>query len=99
MNDDNSDPVEDYTYIPKSNLEDYPVNKEFYKVLDALDIKKTKQTWIALLKCDSKYGIKTRFYKWKWKQNDGKWGVDWARMDIDGWNMDHIQKFLSKIEE
>ena len=96
MNSGNSDSADDDVFLPKSELDDYPVNKDFYQVLDALDIKKTKQTWIALLKCDSKYGIKMRFYKWKWKQNDGKWGVDWARMDVDGWNMEHINAFLTK---
>ena len=96
MSDNNSDSADDDVFLPKSELDDYPVNKDFYQVLDALDIKKTKQTWIALLKCDSKYGIKMRFYKWKWKQDAGKWGVDWARMDVDGWNMEHINAFLAK---
>ena len=31
------------------------------------------------------------------KNKDGvKWNVDYARMDIDGWNMDHINAFLAK---
>ena len=47
-------------YLPKSDLDEYHVNREFYQPIDALDIKKTNQTWIAILKCDSKYGVKTR---------------------------------------
>ena len=23
-------------------------------------------------------------------------GVDWARMDVDGWNMEHINAFLAR---
>ena len=46
---------EDDVYLPKSNLEDYPVNREFYKPIDALDVKKTNQTWETFVKCDSQY--------------------------------------------
>jgi len=74
----------DEIYLPKSDLDDYPVNRDFYQPIDALDIKKTSQTWIAIIKCDSKYGMKMRFYKWKKKKDSVKWNVDYARMDIDG---------------
>ena len=85
-------------YLPKSDLDEYHVNREFYQPIDALDIKKTTQTWIAILRCDSKYGAKTRFYKWKKNRNDVEWKVDYARMDMDGWNMVHVQKFLEKYQ-
>ena len=85
-------------YLPKSDLDEYHVNRDFYQPIDALDIKKTTQTWIAILRCDSKYGVKTRFYKWKKNRNDVEWKVDYARMDMDGWNMVHVQKFLEKYQ-
>jgi len=85
-------------YLPKSDLDEYHVNRDFYQPIDALDIKKTTQTWIAILRCDSKYGVKTRFYKWKKNRNDVEWKVDYARMDIDTWNMEHVQKFLEKYQ-
>jgi len=87
---------DDDIYLPKSDLDDYPVNREFYQPIDALDIKKTSQTWIAIVKCDSKYGMKMRFYKWKKNKDGVKWNVDWARMDIDRWDMERITKFLAK---
>ena len=52
----------DDVFLPKTDLDNYPVNRDFYEPKDALDIKKTNQTWMALVKCDSKYGMKTRFY-------------------------------------
>lgn len=86
----------DEIYLPKSDLDDYPVNRDFYQPIDALDIKKTSQTWIAIVKCDSKYGVKMRLYKWKKKKDDVKWHVDYARMDIDEWDMERITIFLAK---
>ena len=85
-------------YLPKSDLDEYHVNREFYQPIDALDIKKTNQTWIAILRCDSKYGVKNRFYKWKKSRYDVKWKVDYARMDMDTWNIEHVQKFLEKYQ-
>ena len=96
MSDDNSVPSEDEVFLPKSDLDEYPLNRDYYIPKDALDIKKTSQTWIAILKCESKYGDKTRFYKWKKNKDGVKWNVDYARMDIDGWNMSHINAFLAK---
>ena len=90
--------VSDDEYLPKSDLEEYHVNREFYQPLDALDIKKTSQTWIALVRCDSKYGIKMRFYKWRKNKGDDTWKVDLAKMDVDAWNMEHITKFLDKYK-
>ena len=37
-------------YLPKSDLDEYHVNREFYQPIDALDIKKTNQTWIAIIR-------------------------------------------------
>lgn len=87
---------DDEIYLPKSNLDDYPLNRDFYQPIDALDIKKTNQTWIAIVKCDSKYGVKMRFYKWKKNKDGVKWNVDYARMDIDEWDMNRITMFLAK---
>ena len=87
---------DDDVYLPKSNLEDYPVNREFYKPIDALDVKKTNQTWEAFVKCDSQYGIKMRFYRFKKKKDAVEWKVDSARFDVAGWNMENIIKFLTK---
>ena len=90
--------IED-VFLPKSDLEEYKINRDYYEPLDALDIKKTSQTWIALVRCDSKYGKKMRFYKWRKMKDSVEWKVDSARMDITGWNMTNIQKFLSKYTE
>lgn len=87
---------DDEIYLPKSNLDDYPLNRDFYQPIDALDIKKINQTWIAIVKCDSKYGVKMRFYKWKKNKDGVKWNVDYARMDIDEWDMNRITMFLAK---
>jgi len=87
---------DDEIYLPKSDLDDYPLKRDFYQPIDALDIKKTSQTWIALVKCDSKYGVKMRFYKWKKNKDEVMWHVAWARMDIDDWDMNRITKFLAK---
>ena len=86
---------EDDAYLPKSNLEDYPVNREFYKPIDALDVKKTNQTWEAFVKCDSEHGIKMRFYRWKKEKNAVNWAVN-ARFDVDHWNLENIIRFLTK---
>jgi len=86
----------DELYLPKSNLDDYPVNRDFFHPLDALDIHKTKQTWVALILVESKHGNKIRLYKWRWNESANKWSVDLARMDINNWNMKHIALFLEK---
>ena len=83
-------------YLPKSELDKYPINRDFYEPVDALDIHKTKKTWIALIAVQSKFGRKIRFYKWRWNENQNKWSVDWARMDIDNWNMENISLFLQR---
>ena len=59
MIDDSSDQPEDDVFLPKSDLDEYPISREYYTPLDAVDIKKTSQSWIALVWCDSKYGKKS----------------------------------------
>ena len=53
MSDDDSIPSEDEVFLPKSELDDYPINRDYYTPLDAVDIKKTSQSWIAFLYCES----------------------------------------------
>ena len=87
---------EDDVYLPKSNLEDYPVNRDYYVPKDALDVKKTSETWEAFVKCDSQYGLKIRFYRWKKRKDGGEWKVSLANFDVPNWDMDKIIKFLAK---
>ena len=54
-----NDSIED-VILTKSDLEDYPINRDFYTPLDALDLKKTTQSWIALLYCESVKGYGTK---------------------------------------
>ena len=89
-----SDEDEDVN-LPKSDLEDYSIKRDYYQPVDALDVKKTSQTWEAFVKCDSNYGIKMRFYRWKKEKNAVNWAVN-ARFDVDHWNLENIIKFLTK---
>lgn len=90
-----SDEDEDVN-LPKSDLEDYSIKRDYYQPVDALDVKKTSQTWEAFVKCDSNYGIKMRFYRWKKDKNGVDWKVSGANFDVDGWNIDRIKRFLEK---
>ena len=53
--------------------------------LDALDIKKTKQSWVALLYCDSTkgYGTSYRLYMWRNLKGQSTWKVALCNFDID----------------
>ena len=77
MSDDDSIPSEDEVFLPKSDLDDYPPIGEpvQYTPLDAVDIKKTSQSWIALLYCENvKYPAKTfRFHMWRKFKGKDKW--------------------------
>ena len=77
-------------------MEDYSIKRDYYQPIDALDVKKTNQTWEAFVKCDSKYGIKMRFYRWKKEKNAVDWKVSWANFDVDGLALENIIKFLTK---
>ena len=86
---------DDDLYLPKSNLGDMKIKRDYYQPIDALDLKKTNQTWEAFVKCDSEHGIKMRFYRWKKGKNDVDWSVN-ARFDVDHWNLENIIRFLTK---
>ena len=101
MSDDNSDPDDDL-FLPKSELDDYPINREYYTPLDAVDIKKTSQSWIALLYCDNvKYGGKTfRFHMWR-KSKAGNWYTADCNVPSDDniampVNLQRMTKFIKK---
>ena len=105
MSDDDSDPVDDDLFLPKSDLDEYPINREYYTPLDAVDIKKTSQSWIALLYCDNvKYGGKTfRFHMWRKSKGSSKWGAAWCNFPADNNvtefdNLRRIIKFVKKYK-
>jgi len=83
-------------HLPKSNLDDYSIKRDFYQPIDALDVKKTSMTWETFVKCDSKYGTKLRFYRWKKEKNAAEWKVSLAAFDVDSWDIDKIKQFLAK---
>ena len=66
---------EDDIFLPKSDLDEYPLNRDFYVPLDAVDIKKTSQSWIALLYCENVkgYGKSFRLYMWRKPKGGGDW--------------------------
>ena len=94
---------EDDVFLPKSELDEYPINREYYTPLDAVDIKKTSQSWIALLYCDSvKYGDKSfRFYMWRKPKGGGAWKTALCNFPADNnfalpANLQRMTKFIKK---
>jgi len=90
-------------FLPKSDLDDYPINRDYYVPLDALDIKKTKQSWIALLYCESTrgYGTSYRLYMWRNFKGQSTWKVALCNISIDDnvllpENLQRILKFQQK---
>ncbi|MBT5170874.1 MAG: hypothetical protein HOL90_01140 [Candidatus Nitrosopelagicus sp.] len=75
----------DDVFLPKSDLDEYPINRDYYTPLDALDLKKTKQSWIALLYCESTkgYGTSYRLYMWRNFKGQSTWKVALCNISID----------------
>ena len=99
-----SDTSIDDVFLPKSDLEDYPINRDFYTPLDALDLKKTTQSWIALLYCESTQGHGTsyRFYIWRNFKGQSTWKVALCNFPADDSimmkeNLQRILKFKQKV--
>ena len=93
----------DDIFLPKSDLEDYKINREYYTPIDALDIKKTRMSWIALLYCQSEkgYGKSFRFYMWRFDEVKKIWKVTWCNFPADD-NITmpiNIQRMLKFIEK
>tara|TARA_B110000438_G_C15724041_1_gene611158 strand:- start:884 stop:1198 length:315 start_codon:yes stop_codon:yes gene_type:complete len=93
------DSVDD-VFLPKSNLDTYPINRDYYTPLDALDLKKTTQSWIALLYCESTQGHGTsyRFYMWRSPKGQSTWKVALCNFPADDsimmpLNLQRILKF------
>jgi len=105
MSDDDSIPSEDEVFLPKSDLDDYPRTgwQELYTLLDAVDIKKTSQSWIALLYCESVkgYGKTFRFHMWRKSKDGGAWWVAKCNFPADNniamlVNLQRMIKFVKK---
>tara|TARA_B110000438_G_C15797690_1_gene643612 strand:+ start:328 stop:642 length:315 start_codon:yes stop_codon:yes gene_type:complete len=99
-----SDDLVEDVFLPTSDLDEYPISREYYTPLDALDIKKTKQTWIALLYCDSTkgYGTSYRLYTWRNFKGQSTWKVALCNISIDDNilmpdNLKRIMKFKQKV--
>ena len=93
------DSVDD-VFLPKSNLDTYPINRDYYTPLDALDIKKTTQSWIALLYCESTkgYGTSYRLYMWRNLKGQSTWKAALCNFPADDnimmpLNLQRILKF------
>ena len=96
---------DDDIFLPKSDLDEYPITRESYIPLDAVDIKKTSQSWIALLYCENvKYPAKTfRFHMWRKSKGGGKWSAAWCNFPADNNvtefdNLRRIIKFVKKYK-
>jgi len=94
---------DDDIFLPKSDLDEYPITREFYTPLDAVDIKKTSQSWIALLYCENvKYPAKTfRFHMWRKPKGGGKWSPASCNFPADNniamlVNLQRMIKFVKK---
>ena len=90
----------DDVFLPKSNLDTYPINRDYYTPLDALDIKKTTQSWIALLYCESTkgYGTSYRLYMWRNLKGQSTWKAALCNFPADDnimmpLNLQRILKF------
>mgnify|MGYP000070003889 FL=1 len=96
---------EDDVFLPKSELDEYPINREYYTPLDAVDIKKTSQSWIALLYCDSVkgYGKSFRLYMWRKPKTGGDWKPALCNFPADNniampVNLQRMIKFVKKYK-
>ena len=95
----------DDVFLPKSDLDDYPINRDYYTPLDAVDIKKTSQSWIAFLYCENvKYPAKTfRFYMWRKPKTGGDWKPALCNFPADNniampVNLQRMTKFVKKYK-
>ena len=93
----------DDVFLPKSDLDDYPITRSEYTPLDAVDIKKTSQSWIALLYCESVkgYGKTFRFHMWRKPKAGGAWYVSRCNFPADNnfalpANLQRMTKFIKK---
>ena len=98
-----NDSIED-VILTKSDLEDYPINRDFYTPLDALDLKKTTQSWIALLYCESTkgYGTSYRLYMWRNFKGQSTWKAALCNFPADDsimmpLNLQRILKFKQQV--
>lgn len=96
---------EDDIFLPKSNLDEYPLNRNYFTPLDAVDIKKTSQSLIALLYCDSVegYGKTFRFYMWRKRKDVNHWWNVNCNFPADDNiamfdNLRHMIKFVKKYK-
>lgn len=96
----------DDVFLPKTDLEYYPVSREYYTPLDALDIKKTSQSWISLLYCDSVkgHGKSFRFYMWRMNKKESKWKPTLCNLPADDNitmpnNLQRMLKFIGKYRK
>ena len=94
--------IED-VFLPKSDLEEYKINRDYYEPLDALDIKKTRESWIALLYCDSVkgYGKSFRLYMWRMRKGEKIWKLTLCNFPADNniamtVNIQRMLKFIQK---
>ena len=94
--------IED-VFLPKSDLDDYKINREYYTPIDALDIKKTRESWIALLYCDSVkgYGKSFRLYMWRMRKGEKIWKLTLCNFPADNnmampINIQRVLKFIQK---
>ena len=90
-------------FLPKSDLDDYKINREYYTPIDALDIKKTRESWIALLYCDSVkgYGKSFRLYMWRMRKGEKIWKLTLCNFPADNnmampINIQRVLKFIQK---
>ena len=95
----------DDVFLPKSNLDTYPINRDYYTPLDALDIKKTTQSWIALLYCESTkgYGTSYRLYMWRNLKGQSTWKAALCNFPADDnimmpLNLQRILKFKQQAK-
>ena len=96
-------PLEEDVFLPKSDLDDYPINRDYYTPLDAVDIKKTSQSWIAFLYCENlKFPGKTfRFHIWRKPKGGGAWYTAKCNIPSDDniampVNLQRMTKFAKK---
>ena len=95
----------DDVFLPKSDLDDYPINRDYYTPLDAVDIKKTSQSWIAFLYCESVkgYGKTFRFHMWRKPKTGGDWYTAKCNIPADNniampVNLQRMIKFVKKYK-
>ena len=93
----------DDVFLPSSDLEDYKINREYYTPIDALDIKKTRESWIALVYCDSVkgYGKSFRLYMWRIRKGEKIWKLSLCNFPADNniampINIQRMLKFIRK---